>query len=126
MKVKSVSGFSLYVKNLEETAKFYDLLGFLKSKQEPEYLSVRMNWYFVDFHQQDKKDVPDFYKETDLSKKGEGIFLYMSVDDVDAYYDFLIQQGLKPESKPENTPWGNREFMMYDPDGYKLVFFKRK
>ena len=126
MKAKSVSGFSIYVKDLEETAKFYDLLGFLKSKQEPDYLSLRMNWYFVDFHQQDKKDIPDFYKENDLSHKGEGIFIYLSVDDVDEYYKFIIEQGIKPACEPQNTPWGNREFMILDPDGYKLVFFKRK
>jgi len=126
MKAKSVSGFSIYVKDIETTAKFYDLLGFLKSKQEPDYLSLRMNWYFVDFHQQDKKDVPEFYQEKDLSNKGAGIFIYLSVDDVDAYYDFLVEKGITPASKPENTSWGNREFMVFDPDGYKLVFFKRK
>ena len=126
MKAKSVSGFSIYVKDIETTAKFYDLLGFLKSKEESDYLSMRMNWYFVDFHQQDKKDIPNFYKEKDLSNKGAGIFIYLSVDDVDAYHKFLIEQGIKPEGEPVNTSWGNREFMVHDPDGYKLVFFKRK
>ncbi len=125
MKAKSVSGFSIYVKDIETTAKFYDMLGFLKSKQESGYLSLRMNWYFVDFHQEDKKEVPEFYKEKDLNNKGEGIFIYLSVDDVDAYHKFLVDQGIKPASEPENTPWGNREFMVLDPDGYKLVFFKR-
>jgi catechol 2,3-dioxygenase-like lactoylglutathione lyase family enzyme len=126
MKAKSVSGFSIYVKDLDETEKFYDLLGFLKSKRESDYLSVRMNWYFIDFHLEGKSDIPDFYKETTHANKGSGIFIYLSVDDVDAYYDFLIEQGLKPAGKPENTSWGNREFLILDPDGYKIVFFKRK
>ena len=36
---------------------------------------------------------------------------------------------MKPNSissEPEVRPTGNREFVLRDPDGYKLVFFQKK
>ena len=58
-----------------------------------------------------------------MDNKGAGLFLYFEVDDVDEYYEDLLSKGLKPSSEPRDWPWGNREFVIRDPDGYKLVFF---
>jgi len=52
--------------------------------------------------------------------------LYLSVDDVDVFQKELLSKGMKPSSKPQDHPRGNREFILRDPDGYKLVIFKRK
>ncbi|HUG33149.1 MAG TPA: VOC family protein [Anaerolineales bacterium] len=35
-------------------------------------------------------------------------------------------KGLKPAAKPQDQPWGNREFLLRDPDGFTLIIFKRK
>jgi hypothetical protein len=37
----------------------------------------------------------------------------------------LIRKGLQPSNEPIELR-GNKEFMVFDPDGYRLVFFKRK
>ncbi|MHB1865000.1 MAG: VOC family protein [Candidatus Saccharimonadales bacterium] len=79
----------------------------------------------MDFHPQDKEDKPEFQKEAHLDNKGAGLFIYISVDNVDEFYNGLIDKGLKPSSEPRDWPWGNREFVIRDPDGYKLVFFKK-
>ena len=126
MKVKSVAGIVAYVKDTKKTAAFYEKLGFIFEKREPDHISVRLNWFWIDFHSQDKEDKSEFQKEAKLTNKGAGLFLYISVDDVDEFYSGLIKKGLKPSSKPRDWPWGNREFVIRDPDGYKLVFFKRK
>ena len=124
--MKSVAGIVCYVKDINKTAKFYETLGFQFSKREPDNISVRLNWFWIDFHPQDKEDKPEFQKEANLSNKGAGLFLYISVENVDDFYKSLLSKGLKPSSKPRDWPWGNREFVIRDPDGYKLVFFKRK
>ena len=36
-----------------------------------------------------------------------------------------VADGLEPTSEPIALR-GNKEFMIIDPDGYRLVFFKRK
>jgi hypothetical protein len=33
---------------------------------------------------------------------------------------------MKPLGEPEVRASGNREFVLRDPDGYKLVFFQKK
>ncbi len=123
--MKNVAGIVCYVKDIPKTAAFYDALGFQFEKWESDHLSIRLNWFWVDFHTQDKEDKPEFQKEANLPNKGAGLFLYISVEDVDAFYQGIIEKGLKPSNEPRDWPWGNREFVLRDPDGYKLVFFKR-
>jgi catechol 2,3-dioxygenase-like lactoylglutathione lyase family enzyme len=125
MKLVSIAGIVCYVKNIKKTAAFYKTLGFKFEKDKPDYLSVRLNWFWIDFHPQDKEDKPDFQKEANLKNKGAGLFLYIKVDNVDAFYKGVVAKKLKPSSKPRDWPWGNREFVLRDPDGYKLVFFQK-
>lgn len=131
--MKSVSGVVCYVKDAAKTADFYEKLGFTFKKREADYVSVRLNWFWIDFVPADTEQKPEFKKEATAEKKGTGMFLYISVDDVDAFYQALLDKGLQPSSEPRDWPvglpdgrQGNREFVIRDPDGYKLVFFKKK
>lgn len=126
MKMKSVAGIVCYVADIAKTTEFYEKLGFIIEKKEPDRLSIRLNWFWMDFHPQDKEDKPEFQKEANLENKGAGMFVYISVDDVDEFYTNIRAKGLTPSSEPRDWPWGNREFVIRDPDGYKLVIFKRK
>ena len=125
MKIKSVSGVICYVKNINKTVKFYETLGFVFKKIEPHRATAYVNWFWIDFLSVDKESSPEFRKEAKLSNKGAGTFLYLSVDNVDDFHKALLSKGIKPLSKPQDSPWGNREFVLRDPDGYKLVIFKR-
>ena len=125
MKLRSVSGLVCYVKDIKKTAAFYDALGFAIDKNEPDHLSIHLNWFWMDFHPQDKEDKPEFQKEANLENKGAGLFVYVSVEDVDEFYEGLVAKGIKLSSEPRDWPWGNREFVVRDPDGYKIVIFKR-
>ena len=119
------SGIVAYVKDTAKTAEFYDALGFTFDKRKPDHLSLDVAGYWIDFHPQDKEDKPDFQQEAVVEPKGAGMFLYFKVSDVDAFYAHLLDLGLKPSSEPKDWPWGNREFVVRDPDGYKLVFFNK-
>lgn len=125
MRPKSISGIVSYVKDPARTADFYESLGFIVSDRKPDKTSVRLNWFWIDFHAQDKEDKAEFQKEAQAEPKGGGTFLYISVADVDEYYKGVLDKGFKPSSEPRDRPWGNREFVLRDPDGYKLVFFKK-
>lgn len=65
-------------------------------------------------------------KGADLSSKGAGMFIYLSVDHVDEFHKHLVSKVLKPSTRPQDRPWDNREFIIRDPDGYRLAIFKRK
>ena len=126
MKIKSVSGITCFVKNLTKTIQFYEALGFETKKQDANHATLYSNWFWIDFLSIAKNERTEFTKGMDLSHKGEGVFIYLSVDDVDEFHKHILANGLKPKTKPQDQPWGNREFILRDPDGYNLVIFKRK
>ena len=123
MKIKSVSGLTCYVQDLARTAEFYEMLGFETRKRETDHITVYSNWFWIDFLAADK-DTRSGYRE--MAENTGGPFIYLSVDNVDEAYQELVAGGLKPASEPRNQTWGNREFILRDPDGYNLVFFRRK
>lgn len=126
MKIKSVSGITCYVKNLNKTAKFYETLGFDIRKREADHITAYSNWFWMDFVASDKEERAAYKKSANLPDKAGAVYVYLSVDDVDAFHKELIAKGLKPASEPRDWPSGNREFLIHDPDGYNLVIFKRK
>ncbi|MGH7156723.1 MAG: VOC family protein [Candidatus Saccharimonadales bacterium] len=116
MDLKSVSGLTFFVKDVNKTAEFYKALGFRIDKREKDYLLVRLNWFSMDFVGENKA--------TD-GPKGAGIRINVSVDNVDEFYKGVLAKGLKPSSEPRDYPGGFRNFVIHDPDGYNLVIFKR-
>lgn len=125
MKMKSVSGIVCYVNDLQKTAKFYETLGFDIKKKETNHITAYLNWFWLDFVLAPTEDKPEFQTEAQSENKGRGMYIYISVEDVDDFHAGVVAKGLKPSSQPRDWPWGNREFVIRDPDGYKLVFFKR-
>ncbi len=125
MKINSISGLVCYVKDLDKTAKFYEDLGFRFGKRETHQLKCYVNWFSVDFIETGSEDKAEFKTEANAEPKGAGIYVYIKVDDVDEFYQGVIKKKMKPSSEPKDWPWGNREFVLRDPDGYKLVFFQK-
>lgn len=115
--MKSVSGIVCYVKDIARTAEFYKILGFRFGKNEPDQVSVYLNWFWIEFRPQGKK--------VKLNNENTGLFVYIKVENTDDFYKGLLAKGLKPLSEPKSFPSGNREFCLPDPDGYKLVFFQK-
>ena len=119
--LKALDAVLLYVQDPTASAKFYETLGFsidatpsgMKLAKLGEFAIELMDMATAIFQQ----DVP-------REPKGAGVFLFVKVEDIDGYYQELIGQGLKPSSRPTDYPWGDREFAIKDPDGYKMVFYQ--
>jgi catechol 2,3-dioxygenase-like lactoylglutathione lyase family enzyme len=126
MKIKSVSGVTCYVTKLTKTIKFYETLGFEAKKKESNHATLYSNWFWIDFLASDIKERAEYKKVANLKSPAGGTFLYLSVDNVDDFYKMLLAKKVKPLTEPQDQPWGNREFIVRDPDGYNLVIFKRK
>lgn len=126
MKIKSVSGLNLFVKDLGKTAKFYEGLGFDIKKREADHISAYSNWFWIDFWLDSKDNRRTLSSQADLKSRGGGVSIFLSVDDVDGFHKALKAKGMKPAGAPADEPSGNREFVVRDPDGYNLVIFKRK
>jgi catechol 2,3-dioxygenase-like lactoylglutathione lyase family enzyme len=126
MKVNSISGITCYVEDLARTAEFYEAIGFRRGKEEPDRVTFYVNWFFVTFIAQDREEDADLRKEAELATKGAGLLLYIKVDDVEDFHKGVLSKGMQPANEPQVQPSGNREFVLRDPDGYKLVFFQKK
>jgi len=127
--MNSISGLLFFVEDLDKTIEFYEKVGFqFAERTSPDSVTGRLNWFWIEFVSKDKAEPSVFQKEIDADNGehvGAGLFVHISVQDVDDFYDGMLARGLKPSSKPKDFPWGRREFILRDPDGYKLVFFKK-
>src|SRR5215204_4444307 len=102
MRVNSISGLTCYVKDLARTAEFYETIGFRRGKVEDGRATFYVNWFFVTFIAQDQED------------------------DAEEFHKGALSAGMKPVNEAQVQPSGNREFVLRDPDGYKLAFFQKK
>lgn len=126
MKMKSVSGIICLVDDLDEVTEFYETLGFEFRKRTPDVSATAyLNWFWIEFLLADKVITDVFKEDVSATPKGAGQYIHISVEDTDEFYNSVIAKGLTPAGKPQDFPWGHREFVMVDPSGYKLVFFSK-
>jgi uncharacterized glyoxalase superfamily protein PhnB len=55
---------------------------------------------------------------------GRGLILSFEVDDVDAEYQRLKQEGLLIFQEMQDKPWGERSFVVNDPNGVHIYIYK--
>ncbi len=125
MKLKSAAGTVCYVTDIDKTVEFYEKLGFQFKTRHPERATAYLNWWWLDFHQAEAADAPSWHGASNINNAQIGALFYFSVENVQKAYEEVIATGLQPASEPIELR-GSREFMLIDPDGYRLVFFKRK
>lgn len=125
MKVNSISGVLCYASDLDRTETFYESLGFRIGKREAGRLTCYVNWFWVTFVAADAEEDAELRGEATAAARGAGLLVYVKVDDLDAYYQGVVEKGMKPAGEPRERA-GNREFVLRDPDGYRLVFFEKK
>ena len=119
--LKKLDVLVILVKNTQKTAEFYKTLGFTITEETKDKVAAEIGNFYIDFHNEKTVEINN---ESGKEPKGLGIYIYVNVEDIDTYYKLLIGRGLKPSSKPRDWPWGNREFAIKDPDGYKIVFYQ--
>lgn len=120
--LKALTAVLLYAKDPEASAEFYEKLGFDPGASTDGTRQVTLGTTTVTLVDRAKaKFQQDAYREP----KGAGLFLMCKVEDIDGYHQELVGKGLKPSSAPRDWPWGNREFAIKDPDGYKIVFWQK-
>ncbi len=117
----------LGVRNVRQAAEYYrDVLGFeldpvdgvfQPSPDEPQgvYAIVRRGGVWIHF-QIRRGEFPE-RKRQPLERD-----VYIYIDDLETVYADLTQRGAVVRQRPAATPYGLREFVVEDPDGYRLAF----
>jgi uncharacterized glyoxalase superfamily protein PhnB len=116
MSVKALEMLFLEVDNLEESLDFYVTgLGFKVDQERTE------------------SDAPmatvsagrlrlSLCQKPSMARRGRGVYFFITVEDVDEFYDFLRAGGFEATQPPEDASWGGRFFTVVDPSGYRLFF----
>jgi catechol 2,3-dioxygenase-like lactoylglutathione lyase family enzyme len=116
----------MYVQDIARTAEFYQALGFRMGERTETSCKVYLNWFWMQFTAIEAEDKAEFQKEAQADPKGGGLYINVAVEDIDALYADVVSRGWRPSSEPRDWPSGTREFVLRDPDGYKLVFFEKR
>jgi len=119
--LKRFSGIACFVTNLEKTISFYKSLGFTVANFDKTHAIFKLGDFTIRFLDKDAIGKGIFEKEALAEPKGSGIYIDIEVKKIDEYYKDLKSNGIV-SSEPKDWPWGRREFVLRDPDGYKLVF----
>lgn len=117
-----ITNLVLWVQENKLSEKFYKKLGFTVEQSDDEHSLVSLGGFKLDLVSM--RDQEPFTRDSMSGDKGRGVYIYISVEDVDAKYEQLATKGLRPATQPKDWPWGNREFILKDPDGYKLCFWQ--
>jgi catechol 2,3-dioxygenase-like lactoylglutathione lyase family enzyme len=106
----------LEVNSLEESVGFYhDVLGMdvlsLNNDSEPPIAKLRSGDWKITLVEQ---------LETML-RRGRGVHFFVGVDDVDIFYEMLIERGADVQP-PLDEGWGGRFVTLEDPNKYRYFF----
>lgn len=115
----------LYVSDVSKSAAFYETLGFTPKEVDAKFAAVSIGGFELHFHDKNAVPGPYFRKESMAEPKGAGLYIYVAVAKIDTYYRSLLDKGIVTSTEPRDWPWGNREFVVRDPDMYKLVFYEK-
>jgi uncharacterized glyoxalase superfamily protein PhnB len=61
--------------------------------------------------------------EFQSNRPGCGVCIYIQVPDVDAFHARVTSKGVTNASKPKNQFYGQRDFGLQDPEGYRFIFY---
>jgi catechol 2,3-dioxygenase-like lactoylglutathione lyase family enzyme len=116
MRVRGLELLFLEVNSLEESLDFYRLgLGFELEAHAPE-AEPPMATLCAGGLRLMLAQVP-----LAMARRGRGVHLFLTVEDVDEFYDFARAGGLQLEP-PSDEGWGGRFVTLEDPDRYRLFF----
>lgn len=113
----------MWVQDCTLSVKFYKKLGFSVAQSDERNATVALDGFEITLVTM--RDENEFNRDSLAADKGRGLYIYIHTDDVDATYAELKKLGLSPATEPRDWPWGNREFIIKDPDDYKLCFWQK-
>ena len=117
--IKRLHANLILVSDLEKTTEFYKQAGF-DVEVSDDSIRIKPGDFTLAFADENKITIKN---ESGLKPKGLGIYIYVEVDDVDEHFKLVKENGIEPRTEPKTWPWGKREFVAKDPDGYKIVFY---
>lgn len=119
---KGFSYLVLYTKDLNKTEEFYKKLGVEISEKNERKLVFTIG--DLELHFNTDEPVKEYELIFNENPRGAGTAFCLEVDNVDEYYSKLKSMNAEMISTVIKAPWGTREFLVNDPNGYHIVFWQ--
>ena len=118
MKIKRID-VTFSTEKLQESKDFY-------MKHFGFELAFESNWYIELFTPKRDAGISFTLPEREEGEffNGRGCILSLEVDDVDAEYKRLQKEGLLIYQEIQEKPWGERSFVIDDPNGVHVYIYK--
>jgi catechol-2,3-dioxygenase len=112
-RIESISAVSLATHDMARSVLFYQALGFVVcyGGESASFSSLAAGSCYVNLIARPADERWSWW--------GRVIFY---VSDVDAMYRHVVGLNLRPNTAPQDAPWGERYFHLTDPDGHELSF----
>jgi uncharacterized glyoxalase superfamily protein PhnB len=117
-----ITSLLLWVQENHISEKFYRKLGFVVKSSADDHSVISLDGFEITLV--NMRDDEEFAKDSLASDKGRGMYIYIKVSDINEIYKKIVKNGFKPATEPRDWKWGNSEFILKDPDGYKLCFWQ--
>lgn len=112
----------LWTQENKLSERFYRKLGFDVVQSDDHHSMMVLGGFGIDLVSM--RDEEPFTRDSMSGDKGRGVYIYLHVDNVDLAHKELLAKGIVPHTSPKDWPWGSREFVVKDPDGYKFCFYQ--
>ena len=124
--MNTIAGCILLVEDINTSVQFYEKLGFKISKNVPGVaMTMSLENFWIELLDTNKV-VTDAYKQhVSQGVAGKGLFLQLNVSNVDTFHKEMIRRNIKILQQPADFPWGHRECIIQDPDGYILCVYTK-
>ena len=122
--LKQVTSVLYWVNDIDISKDFYQKLGFEPAESTEQHAVLKLGDFVIELVPAKGHEADEFSKDAFAEGKGKGMYLQVEVEQIDELHRAFIGKGLQPSAAPRDWPWGNREFVIKDPDGYKLCFWQ--
>lgn len=114
----------IVTEKIQESKRFYqEVLGFGVTFENEFYVLMHTPGHQAEI----SFLLPDHPSQAPIFRKrfaGEGMFLTIEVDDVDALYEQLKKKNVDIRLELRDEPWGDRHFAIEDPNGIAIDLVK--
>jgi len=122
--MNKVTGIIFLVDDIVSSVKFYTKLGFRVASELPNIATrVQLGEFQIELLLKQKVVSEEYKEDIPARQKGAGAYLQIKVEDVDSFYFLAKSNDVQISAIPKNYPWSQREFIVIDPNGYKISFY---
>jgi catechol 2,3-dioxygenase-like lactoylglutathione lyase family enzyme len=111
----------VYAESVKKSLEFYRRLGFTVEEIRPDYGAIDLGGLSLKVHEERTETLDELRVAAAIRPRGASLFLYSRVPDIDLWYQ--QHADATPYEAPRDRPWGRREVLVVDPDGFQLMFY---